>query len=128
MTPESTASSLLGRDALIVATTVGLILQFAMVVAGHYSAPVKASFAIGGMLFSLVAGFLYFRLAPGGWAALAGPAELRPLYEASGAVRDFYHGQRNDDLLSSSDDDVGHRPREGRRRVEQSRATAGSAW
>ena len=68
MTPESTASSLLGRDALIVATTVGLILQFAMVVAGHYSVPVKNSFAIGGMLFSLVAGFLYFRLAPGGWA------------------------------------------------------------
>jgi hypothetical protein len=70
MTPESTASSLLGREALIVATTVGLILQFAMVVAGHYSAPVKASFAIGGMLFSLVAGLLYVRLAPGGWGAV----------------------------------------------------------
>jgi hypothetical protein len=68
MTPDSTASSLLGRDALIVATTVGLILQFAMVVAGHYSVPVKNGFAIGGMLFSLVAGLLYIRLAPGGWA------------------------------------------------------------
>jgi hypothetical protein len=68
MTPDSTASSLLGRDGLIIATTVGLILQFLMVVAGHYSAPVKASFAIGGMAFSLLAGLLYVRLAPGGWA------------------------------------------------------------
>ena len=67
MTPDNTASSLLGRDGLIVATTVGLILQFAMVVAGHYSAPVKASFAVGGMLFSLLAGLLYARLSPGGW-------------------------------------------------------------
>jgi len=68
MTPQNTASSLLGRDALILATTIGLILQFVMVVGGHYSAPVKASFAVGGMLFSLVAGLLYVRLAPGGWA------------------------------------------------------------
>lgn len=68
MTPDNTASTLLGRDGLIIATTVGLILQFAMVVAGHYSAPVKASFAIGGMAFSLLAGLLYVRLAPGGWA------------------------------------------------------------
>jgi hypothetical protein len=68
MTPDSTASSLLGRDGLIIATTVGLILQFAMVIAGHYSIPVKNGFAVGGMLFSLVAGLVYIRLAPGGWA------------------------------------------------------------
>ena len=54
------------RNALLVATGVGLILQLIMVVAGHYSPPVKNLFAIGGMGFSLVAGLLYV------WFAVAG--------------------------------------------------------
>ena len=68
MNPEAALAPLLNRENLIVATTAGLILQFAMVVAGHYSPPVKAGFAVGGMLISFLAGLLYARLAPAGWA------------------------------------------------------------
>lgn len=68
MTPDSAISPLLSKESLLVATTVGLILQLIMVVAGHYSPSVKAGFAIGGMLISLLAGLIYVRLSPGGWA------------------------------------------------------------
>ena len=54
------------RNALVVATVIGLVLQLAMVVGGHYSPAVKNLFAVGGMGFSLVAGLLYV------WFALAG--------------------------------------------------------
>jgi hypothetical protein len=48
---------------LVVASVVGTLLQLAMVVAGHSSEAIKASFAVGGMGLSLVAGVLYARLA-----------------------------------------------------------------
>jgi len=54
------------RNALIVATGIGLVLQLAMVVGGHYSLTVTGLFAVGGMGFSLVAGLLYV------WFAVAG--------------------------------------------------------
>ncbi|MFZ4687824.1 MAG: hypothetical protein ACOYLS_01170 [Polymorphobacter sp.] len=63
-------------QALIRATGIGTALQVGMVVAGHF-APVlqDPGFAIGGMGFSAVAGWLYARAAPGGWGpALGGGA------------------------------------------------------
>ena len=57
------------RNTLIAATAAGLVLQLAMVVAGHYVPAVRdKGFAIGGMLFSLLAGVLYARLAHGPWS------------------------------------------------------------
>jgi len=56
------------RKALVVATGVGLILQLAMVIAGHYSAEVQGLFAVGGMGFSLIAGLVFVWLARAGWA------------------------------------------------------------
>jgi len=56
------------RNALIAATGIGLVLQAAMVVGGHYTASVKDLFAFGGMGFSLAAGFLYVWFAvKGSW-------------------------------------------------------------
>jgi hypothetical protein len=59
------------RNALIVATAIGLVLQLAMVVGGHYSPAVKGLFAVGGMGFSAVAGLLYvwFAVVKGVWSA-----------------------------------------------------------
>jgi hypothetical protein len=57
----------MNRENLLIATTIGLILQLLMVVAGHYMPPVKAKFAIGGMLISLIAGAIYIRLEQQGW-------------------------------------------------------------
>ena len=58
------------RHALIVSTAIGLVLQLAMVVGGHYSPAVQGLFAVGGMGFSLVAGFLYVWFAvKGGWSS-----------------------------------------------------------
>jgi len=51
------------RNALIAATVIGLVLQLAMVIGGHYTPAVKELFAALGMGFSLVAGFLYVWLA-----------------------------------------------------------------
>ena len=49
MSIDPTTASSINRDSLIVATAAGLILQLAMVVAGHYLPPVKdKGFAIGG--------------------------------------------------------------------------------
>ena len=68
------------RKALVVATGVGLLLQLAMVIAGHYSAGVQDLFAAGGMGFSLIAGLVFVWLARAGWrsdllgGALAGGA------------------------------------------------------
>jgi hypothetical protein len=65
----------MNKENLLIATTVGLILQLLMVVAGHYLPPVKAKFALGGMLISLIAGALYIRLEQQGWqGALVGGA------------------------------------------------------
>lgn len=65
----------MNKENLLIATTVGLILQLLMVVAGHYLPPVKAKFAMGGMLISLIAGALYIRLEQQGWqGALVGGA------------------------------------------------------
>lgn len=60
---------------LVIATLAGLVLQLLMVVAGHYLPPVKARFAEGGMLISLIAGGLYIRLGRQNWqGALLGGA------------------------------------------------------
>ena len=62
----------MNRTALIIATGIGLALQLAMVVAGHYSPPVKALFAVGGMGFSLVAGLVFAFRARASWPADVG--------------------------------------------------------
>ena len=54
--------------ALLIAFGVGLALQLAMVIVGHFVPMVKNSgFAIGGMAISLLAGFLYAKLTETGW-------------------------------------------------------------
>ncbi|MCW5760010.1 MAG: hypothetical protein KIS90_09605 [Phenylobacterium sp.] len=43
--------------------------QVGMVVAGHYSAPIRDNlFALGGMGISMLAGLFYARIRGGGWA------------------------------------------------------------
>jgi hypothetical protein len=66
----------MNKDSLLVATAIGLVLQLAMVVIGHYVPAIREKgFAIGGMFFSLVAGLIYARMAHGGWSdALIGGA------------------------------------------------------
>src|ERR1700727_1916433 len=65
----------MSKGNLLIPTTVGLNLQLLMVVAGHYMPPVKAKFALGGMLISLIAGATYIRVQPQGWQdALLGGA------------------------------------------------------
>lgn len=49
--------------ALLIAALVGTLMQVAMVVVGHSSPAVAQLFAVGGMGLSLLAGFLYARLA-----------------------------------------------------------------
>jgi hypothetical protein len=49
------------------ATLIGTLLQVAMVVGGHYVPAAKVMFAPGGMLISLVTGWLFAR-----WAAASG--------------------------------------------------------
>lgn len=49
--------------ALVIATLVGTSLQLSMVVIGNSHPSVAALFAVGGMGLSLLAGFLYARLA-----------------------------------------------------------------
>jgi hypothetical protein len=61
----------MNKENLLIATTIGLILQLVMVVAGHYMPPVKAKFAIGGMLISLIAGAIYIRLGQQDWMGAA---------------------------------------------------------
>jgi hypothetical protein len=53
---------------LLLATSIGFVLQLAMVVAGHFLPVVQQGFAIGGMAISFVAGLIYGRLAAGHWA------------------------------------------------------------
>lgn len=63
--------------ALAIASLVGTLLQVAMVVVGHSSPAVAQLFAVGGMGLSLLAGFLYARLArpaTKGSAAIGGAA------------------------------------------------------
>lgn len=51
--------------ALIIASVIGTVLQIAMVVAGHQIPPLKGFFGPGGMIFSALAGFIYFRMVGG---------------------------------------------------------------
>ena len=62
--------------ALWIAFGVGLGLQLAMVIVGHFVPVVKNSgFAVGGMAISLLAGLLYAKLTEAGWGdSLAGGA------------------------------------------------------
>jgi hypothetical protein len=58
----------MNANALLIAAGVGLALQLAMVVAGHFVAFVKNNlFAVGGMLISLGAGIVYGGLAAEAW-------------------------------------------------------------
>jgi len=58
----------MNRRAFIIAGLVCFIAGLIMTVAGHYVAFVRDDvFAIGGMLISLVAGFIYVRIARGDW-------------------------------------------------------------
>lgn len=52
---------------LILATAVGLALQLAMVICGHFVPAVKALFAPLGVAISLLAGWLYAGPARAGW-------------------------------------------------------------
>lgn len=53
---------------LIIATLVGIGLQVALVVAGHVVRALQdPGFALGGMAFSAIAGWLYARMAGGRW-------------------------------------------------------------
>lgn len=53
----------------LIATAIGLVLQLAMVVAGHFVPPVRErGFAIGGMAISFVAGLIYGRLSGSVWS------------------------------------------------------------
>ena len=55
------------KNALILAGCIGLILQLAMIVAGHFVPVIKdKGFMVGGLLISLVAGLVYARLAHAG--------------------------------------------------------------
>ena len=56
----------MNNRALTIATIVGIVLQVAMVTAGHSNQSVKNLFAIGGMGFSLIAGIIYGIVARGG--------------------------------------------------------------
>jgi hypothetical protein len=60
---------MLNARALLLATTLGTILQVAMVVAGHSNTSIAALFAVGGMGFSLIAGLAYAMWARGGRAS-----------------------------------------------------------
>lgn len=53
---------------LLIATGIGLALQLAMVIAGHYVPFIKNNlFAVGGMGISLVAGVIYGKMAAEAW-------------------------------------------------------------
>lgn len=53
---------------LLIATGIGLALQLAMVIAGHYVPFIKNNlFAIGGMGISLLAGAIYGKMAAEAW-------------------------------------------------------------
>lgn len=53
---------------LVIATAIGLVLQLAMVLSGHYVEVIKTNvFAAGGMGISLVAGLIYGVLARAAW-------------------------------------------------------------
>jgi hypothetical protein len=59
----------LNTRALLLATTLGTVLQVAMVVAGHSNKAIAGLFAVGGMGFSLIAGLAYAMWARGGSAS-----------------------------------------------------------
>jgi hypothetical protein len=62
----------MNRRALVFATLVGVVLQLAMVIAGHLIPAVKGGFAFGGMGISLVAGALYARMSGNDWGGSIG--------------------------------------------------------
>ena len=49
----------MNTSALVRATGIGLVLQIVMVVAGHFVPAIAGLFAVGGMGFSALAGWLY---------------------------------------------------------------------
>ena len=62
----------MNTPALVRATGIGLVLQVIMVVAGHFVPAIANLFAVGGMGFSALAGWLYGRAAPQGAQAFLG--------------------------------------------------------
>lgn len=61
---------MLHQRALVIAAAIGTVAQVAMVVAGHTNPAVAATFAVGGMGLSLLAGVIYAWLARGAAPAL----------------------------------------------------------
>jgi hypothetical protein len=58
----------MNRRAFITAAAAGFIAGLIMTIAGHYIAFRRDSvFAVGGMLIAMGAGFVYVRIARGGW-------------------------------------------------------------
>jgi len=52
------------RNAFVIAASLGLIVQLAMILAGHYVPAIKdKGFMIGGLAISFLAGLLYAKLA-----------------------------------------------------------------
>ncbi len=66
----------MNRPALVRATVIGTLLQLAMVIIGHLAPALQdPGFAIGGMGFSALAGWLFARRDGDGWGgSLAGGA------------------------------------------------------
>ena len=61
------------RKVLLTATAIGTVAQLAMIGAGHFVPAVRDHvFAIGGMLISLLAGFIYAWQARGRWGPSLG--------------------------------------------------------
>ena len=56
---------MINSRAVLIASIVGIVLQTAMVLAGHSNASVSAMFAVGGMTISLLAGVMYGYLVKG---------------------------------------------------------------
>lgn len=69
---------MINQRALVIATAIGTVAQLAMVVAGHTNPAVAATYAVGGMGFSLLAGIIY------AWLARANASTLGAL--ASGGA------------------------------------------
>lgn len=83
------------------AALVGTFLQLAMVLAGHYAPAFKVVFAPGGMLISLLAGWLFARLSGTGRRAGAlGGLAAGAVCAFVGILESFYLGDVPASLLA----------------------------
>ena len=91
----TTATNSVGTGrALFRATLIGTVLQLAMVVSGHYDRSIAQGFAVGGLLLSLLAGFLFGRAAgiSSKGAAAVGGLIAGGVCALIGIVESFYLG------------------------------------